>query len=188
MLYIGIDSFRSPTIRRVFAAVISIKAVLPLITAAVNTRNSDTGFIALFAVCRLRVDCYDRTGQFLSDPHRVCGADHFLVPQRPLRVEAFRVLHVLGFGGAPVRKQRYTVRFVMLKRPQPAIRQAVVNRDSVGVFRVSFFVTAAAIDNHRQIQVMPFLTTPATQQIAAQVVVVNALHDDNHRRRLDRQS
>ena len=64
----------------------------------------------------------------------------------------------------------------------------MVNRDSVGVFRVSFFVTAAAIDENRQIKVVPLLTAPAPKQIAAQVVVVDPLHDDNHRRRLDRQS
>ena len=64
----------------------------------------------------------------------------------------------------------------------------MVNRYGVGIFRVLSSVWLTIVDNHRQIQVMPFLTTTATQQIAAQVVVVNALHDDNHRRRLDRQS
>ena len=46
------------------------------------------------AICGLRVYCHNRTSQLLGDPHTVCGADHLLVPQRPLRIEAVSYTHL----------------------------------------------------------------------------------------------
>ena len=77
---------------------------------------------------------------------------------------------------------------VVFERPEPTIRQAVLNWYGVTIFRVLLLIRPAVVDDYRQIQVVPHLTTTTSQQIAAQVVIVDALHDDYHRRGFDSQA
>ena len=116
---------------------------------------------------------------------QVGSSDKLLGPQCALGVEPPGPLHVLRLSRPAVREQRYPVALVVFIGPQPAIRQPVIDRYSVRVF---LWIRQTIIDDHRQTKVMPLLPRPATQQIAAQVVIVDPLHDDDHRGRLDCQA